>query len=182
MAKEDKQANSETNLILLDINHYDDIFSSFDSRGYSQKTLSDDFLAEIKRASADKPKDGIDLKFFMPKERRDKNQEAIIKKRLKAHFKRHQELLNHEKNKLLAQGMLFFGLGIIFMIVGALILFKQQAVKNFFNEFLIVFLEPGGWFLFWEGLNLIIFETKKKRPDLEFYSKMAKCEINFFNH
>jgi len=31
--------------------------------------------------------------------------------------------------------------------------------------------EPAGWFFFWEGLNLTLFEPKRIKPDLEFYRK-----------
>jgi len=48
--------------------------------------------------------------------------------------------------------------------------------------FLVILLEPGGWFLFWEGLNLIIFETKEETPDFSFYEKMSKCSINFSSY
>ena len=51
--------------ISLSLNSYDDIFSGFDPRPYSQRALSDDFLAESKRASRDKELDGVELIFLI---------------------------------------------------------------------------------------------------------------------
>jgi len=48
--------------------------------------------------------------------------------------------------------------------------------------FMIVLLEPAGWFLFWEGLNQMVFEAKKINPDLKFYTKMMKCRIEFLSY
>ena len=49
-------------------------------------------------------------------------------------------------------------------------------------SFLVVFLEPAGWFLFWEGSDLVIFDSKKKKPDLEFYEKMTRANIGFLSY
>ncbi len=73
--------------ISLWLDHYDDIFSNFDPRPYSQKALSDDFLLETKRASRDKVSGQIELKFLVKAEMRNKKQENLIRRRLKEHFK-----------------------------------------------------------------------------------------------
>ncbi len=168
---------SEIRLLLTS---YDDIFSIFDPRPYSQKALSEDFLSETKKASRDK-KDGIQLNLLIPAKKRKKQEEETIKKRLKEHFSKHFDLLKKDiKNIVLKQGLSFVVSGIIIMFIATILLFSYEA-RNFFITFLVVFLEPAGWFLFWEGLGLVIFESKKVKPNLEFYEKMSKCKISFLS-
>jgi len=161
--------------ISLWIDTYDDIFSDFDPREYSERALSQDFLEEARRASRDK-KEGIELIFLAPKNIRNPKTEAIVKKRLKEHFKRHALGFRKEKMRIINQGIIFFILGILFMIGATFFIAGHQ---NFMMTLLSVFLEPGGWFLFWSGLQLMIFEAREKTPDLEFYRKMSKADITF---
>jgi len=165
---------SEISLIL---DTYDDIFSDFDPRAYSQRALSDDFLLEAKKASRDKTS-GIELKFLIPTKQRNLNSENLIKKRLREHFKNHRLSLLKEAKKVKNTGLIFAAIGILIMIAASYILFKYSETK-FLTSFLITLLEPAGWFLFWEGLNLTIFESRRVNPDLTFYEKMTKCEISF---
>lgn len=164
--------------ISLQIEDYNYIFSDFDPRSYNQKALSDDFLSEIKRASVDKDRNGIELKFLVNKKNRDINTENIIKKRLKAHFKRHAELTKKEKNKIILQGLLFSMVGVVFMFATTLLIFKYDH-GSLMITFFIVMLEPAGWFSFWEGLNTMFFESKRVNPELTFYKKMSKSDILF---
>ncbi|MBI2575624.1 hypothetical protein HYV84_00270 [Candidatus Woesearchaeota archaeon] len=64
------------------------------------------------------------------------------------------------------------------MFIASLILFKTSE-DSLGRSFLIVLLEPAGWFLFWEGLNLVIFESKKIQPDYLFYDKMSRSQTQF---
>ncbi|MDP1695401.1 MAG: hypothetical protein Q8L29_00615 [archaeon] len=164
------------------LDNYNDIFSVFDSRHYLERALSVDFLDEIKRASRDKPSGGLSLNMLIPIKQRNTTHETLIKKRLKEHFKKHTDILEKDQGELVWQGIYFLFFGLIFMSVAAYILFFYHDKINFFKEFLIVLLEPGGWFLFWEGLALIIFETKKIKPDLVFYRKMSKADLVFHTY
>ena len=165
---------SEISLIL---DTYDDIFSDFDPRHYSERALSDDFLLEAKKASRDK-KTGIELTFLIPAIQRDIPKENTIKKRLREHFKNHHARLHTEMQKTKKSGLGFAAVGIVIMFLASFILFKYSK-NGFLFSFLITLLEPAGWFLFWEGLNLTIFESRKVNPDLIFYEKMTKCGISF---
>lgn len=169
----------ETNIGLV-IESYEEIFSSFDPRPYDHKSLSVDFIDECKRAARDKDNQ-IEVRLMMPKEKRNLKQEAIIKKRLQEHFERHRTILEKEKKGIMRQGLFFIFFGIVFMLTSAYILYYYSQ-QSFIKELLVVVLEPGGWFLFWQGLDLIIFKSKDVSPELEFYRKMAKAEISFMNY
>lgn len=165
----------------LALDSYDGIFSDFDPRPYSQRMLSDDFLLEAKKASKEKVSGAVELKFLVPKEKRKTEHETVIKKRLHEHFKKHHEIMRDEVRQIVGRGISFIISGIILMFVATWILFMHHD-KTLLMNFLVILLEPGGWFFFWEGLGQIIFETKKKKPDLDFYEKMAKCEISFVSY
>ncbi|MBI4453985.1 hypothetical protein HY636_05055 [Candidatus Woesearchaeota archaeon] len=167
--------------ISLIIDTYDDIFSDFDPRPYSQRALSDDFLLEAKKASKDKVSGMFELNFLIPSHLKNKLHENIIKKRLKEHFKRHHASVYQEKQNILKTGVLFSVIGIVIMFITSILLFKYDT-KTFLASFIIILLEPAGWFLFWEGMHQVIFETRTKRPDIEFYEKMSKCTVNFIHY
>lgn len=164
--------------ISLWLDSYDDIFSDFDPRPFAERALSDDFLQEAKKASYDKNDGNIRLQFLVPLHERKKKHEPTIQKRLRNHFKKHYTLLRNEHLKLLKMGYSFCMTGVILMLLTAYVFVHEEAL-NFFVTFLAVIMEPGGWFLFWEGLNIIVFESKKQKPNLDFYEKMSRCYIEF---
>lgn len=174
----EKDFNSSEIPLWLD--DYNDLFSDFDPRHYSYRALSQDFLEELKRASRDKPAKSVKLKLLVPRNLRDIKEENVIQRRLKEHFMKHFLRLKKENKKMMTEGTLFLLSGIAFMVLTTYVLVLRE--KNFFLTLLSVFLEPGGWFLFWEGLYLMIFESRKKHPDLKFYKKMSKVKVNFMSY
>jgi translation elongation factor EF-Ts len=177
LTEEQKNALLEDAKISLWIDSYNELFSDFDPRSYSKREISADFLAEAKRFARDQF-DGADLVILVPSKLRDKNIEGIIKKRLKQSFLKQHEFLVNKKKKIILQGITFLLLGVFFMVFTTFILFSYD-VKDFLIYFLGVIGEPAGWFLFWEGLNLIIFDSKERNSDLEFNKKMSKINIIF---
>ena len=165
--------------IRLGLDDYDELFSDFDPRPYLSRALSQDFLDEARRASRNKAYEGLELNLMIATNKRNGAYEPIIKKRLHDHFKKHHTMLKKEVKSIFKMGAAFVILGIISMFAVAVVLFENRG--GILQSFLIIMLEPAGWFFFWEGLNQIIFESKKKSPELEFYEKMAKCKVNFLN-
>ncbi|HTY44172.1 MAG TPA: hypothetical protein VMC80_02935 [Patescibacteria group bacterium] len=159
------------------IDTYDDIFSDFDPRPYSQRSLSQDFLNETKKASKDKTSEDIEIKFLVPKKLRNIKDETLIKKRLRDHFRNHTKQLKKERMKIIKEGIFFSILGVLFMIFATFILTENN--PGFFIRILGVFFEPGGWFFFWQGLDLMIFQSRTETPDFGFYKKMSKADIIF---
>jgi len=163
--------------ISLWIDTYDDIFSDFDPRPFSQRALSQDFLDETKRASQS-ISGKTQLSFLVRADIQNAKIESNIKKRIKDHFKKHYEELRKEKKGIIKEGIIFAIIGIALMALASYILFTTTQ-NNFFIHFIIVLLEPGGWFLFWEGLDLAIFNARAKNDDLSFYKNLSEAEIVF---
>lgn len=164
--------------VSLILDNYNDIFSDFDPRPNAQRALSVDFLDEAKRATRESEPGSFELKFLVPTKQKNSYEEEVIRGRLKEHFRKHAAILEGEKKKVLKQGVWFLVAGVFFMVAAAYVLF-YSLIDNFLMELLVVVLEPGGWFLFWEGLDLIIFEAKRNKPDFEFYKKMTRANIKF---
>jgi hypothetical protein len=163
--------------ISLILDSYDDLFSDFDPRPYSEKALSDDFLNECRKASVDKAYDGLELRLLVPKHRRNARHEAQIRKRLKDHFQKHAEEKEREQKRIRREGCLWSFTGACMIFVATLL----YSEKGFFYSFLLVVFEPAGWFTVWSGLDKIFSEVKEKQPLLEFYKKMLASRINFYS-
>ncbi|MEM4347675.1 MAG: hypothetical protein QW802_03720 [Candidatus Altiarchaeota archaeon] len=180
--KKNAEALLRMSEISLWLDSYDDIFSDFDPRPYSERALSDDFLSEAKKASRGKASGMIELKLLIPKHNRDESKEKIIKRRLRDHFRKHSNLLGREIENVKKKGILFTLFGILLMVLATTVLFNQPEEKNFLMSLIVVILEPAGWFLFWHGLDTALFESNKIRPEFEFYQKMSNCDIIFLEY
>lgn len=190
---EKKQKLLQLSEISLTLDTYDDIFSDFDPRPYSDRAISDDFLVEIKRATKENTVGVIELKFLIPKMFQNSKDEELIRKRLKRHFRRHFDLMSKEVSSVKKMGFIMviagFTLGILSAIIFTEILKEIDNMLFFTNIIawalqivptaLLILLEPASWFLIWEGLNKVIFDWKELKPDFDFYEKMTRCEIVF---
>lgn len=163
--------SEESQEISLRLEHYDDIFSDFDIRPYSKRALSVDFIDEIRRASGDKKHGNIDLVLYIPEKERTHSHEPVIQERLEGHFKRHYQLLAKEKSRVLGVGISMVLLGVVCMIAATFLVYEDPG-HSLVTSFLVVFLEPAAWFLLWEGMDQVIFNSKNINPELSFYKKM----------
>ena len=164
---------SQISLWLFD---YEDIFSDFDPRPYEDRSLSDDFLIEAKKASVKKASGAEELNLYLPSNNRDKKTENIVIKRLRKHFSNNYKTKLAERKKMIQQGITFILLGTVLMLITTLIHYYEEGLLL---SFLIVLFEPASWFLLWEGLNIVMLKTKEQNPELTFYEAMAQCEIHF---
>jgi hypothetical protein len=166
----------ENNFSLI-LKSYDDIFSIFDPRLFNSRALSDDFLAECKRAVRDK-ESGIELRLFVPKNKRSYLEEIKIKRRLKEHFHKHFREKQNEIKKIKLVGFFWFVLGVAVMIGESFLILYSGFISNLLK----IILMPAGWFFFWEGLGKVFIYSKEKKPDYNFYKKMANVEITFLHY
>jgi hypothetical protein len=163
--------------ISLVLDSYDDIFSDFDPRPFSERALSDDFLAECKRAARDKKAQGIELRLMIPKNKRKKSDDIMIIHRIKNHFHKHslEEIQAQKATRL--EGIAWIMAGIAFSLIATSLYSKTEA--GFAYTLFLVIFEPAGWFSFWTGFDKLLLEERERKPDYDFYSKMTKAEISF---
>ena len=186
IAKKEELSSIETQRIIAShevsiwLDSYDDIFSDFDPRPYSERSLSDDFIKEAKKVSREKFLKINELKLLIPEGKRNIEQESVITKNLHANFTRHYDYLFHQSRKLKRKGMLFILMGIPFMAVASYLSYLNSPTL-LFNTLRII-LEPAGWFFVWTGFDHIFILPNTKEGDINFYSLLAKTKIHFLSY
>lgn len=168
-----------TKEILMNLDDYDDIFSDFDKKPYTNRALSDDFFLQIKKDCLEGDYKKLEIKIIVQKKNRNPRFEMIIKRRIEEYFRNHFKKLEKGRKKQLR-------LGYVFLIFGAiLLLFKYiltEGIKNHQFKVLSIILEPFSWFLFWEGTYILFFETKGDKQEYEMYKNLAKAKILFIGN
>ena len=85
-SKVDKKKLLRISELSIWLDEYDDIFSDFDSRPIDERSLSDDFLAEVRKMVREKPSGAISLKLLIPADKRKKELETVAIKNLHTYF------------------------------------------------------------------------------------------------
>ncbi len=167
-------SNSELSIWL---DSYNDIFSDFDSRAYNERTLSDDFINEVRKIAREMASDKIELKLLVPSSQRTIEAEAVIVKNMHSHFRHSFNLLDREKKREFKQGVFMTLSGFVFMIIS--LYFSSLSDRSFFHNAIRVIMEPAGWFMVWTGLDHLYNNSRRKNPDHTFYAQMAHATISF---
>lgn len=161
------------------LDNYDDIFSDFDPRPYSERLLSDDFLIEVRKVCREKEELINELKLLIPAGKRNSNTEIGITKKLHTHFKKSHHQYEEQYKSLWRKGVLFAFIGMVMMLGASYISALQSDV--FLMHLLLVIFEPSGWFLIWSGLDIVFYTSKQSKKELDFYSKLSKSKITFLS-
>jgi len=163
--------------ISLILDSYDDLFSDFDPRPNGVRALSEDFLDECMKAARSVTNDEPELRLQLPAIKRNSQMEDIIRQRLKNHFDKHHIEYIQERRKEQMKGVAMILLGALLLVSATLI-----EEKDFWTKFILVILEPAGWFSMWEGLYGFIFPSEEKRKVYSFYEKMSNVKVEFFSY
>jgi len=178
--EKEKQKLLQMSEVSLWLYGYEDIFSDFDPRPYSQRAISEDFLIEAKRISKEKLSGQVQLTFSVPEKSRDPEKEKVIRKRLHEHFRKHAEISKKEASSDLKKGGIVAGLGLIFMFSSAVI--RTFITTGLWHNLFMVLLEPSGWFMAWYGFDKLIEIFRQSKPEVKFYKNMARSEIGFISY
>ena len=166
----------EASISLL-IDRYEAIFSDFDPRPFTKRTISDDFLIEAQKVVRDSREGVFELRFLVPKALRNSHDEQIIKERLHQHFHFNELALIKESRTVITKGVMFAILGFVFMFtVSVMGLYFKASI---WYDLLRVIFEPAGWFLAWYGMDQIFYYANQKNGELKFYKKMSKVSLVF---
>ncbi|MBP6731302.1 MAG: hypothetical protein KA149_04545 [Chitinophagales bacterium] len=160
------------------IDKYDDVFSEFDSRPFSDRALSDDFLREVRKITSEKTTGEIKLKFHVMEDQRNEESESIIINNLNKHFLHIAEVLKNEAKQDLHRGYILLGLGsalILFLFYLTTIPGEEMPYMSGIH----LMLEPVGWFMTWTGLDHVFQISRKGKSTLDFNKRMSVAKIAF---
>lgn len=176
--KSNEKKTAASVMISIWLDNYDDLFSDFDPRPYSERTLSDDFIREARKVAKEHHNtSNLILQLLLPEKERKDQQEAGIIKRLHYHFNNSMEQLLQERKQINIRGVIYTITGIILMTIASYISYLQA--QQYYIHLVLILFEPAGWFLLWLGLDHLVYFSKRTRKELDFYRKMARAKIEF---
>ena len=167
----------ETAQVSLWIDAYDDIFSGFDPRSFEERMVSDDFVVQVRKVSKEIRTRISVLKLLVPAGTQNAEHEKMIRRRLQDHFYNMYQQLYEEFRAVKVRGIYFTVAGLCLMIVASYISYLK--FSDFYINLLLVLSEPGGWFLFWTGLDHLVTFSRSKRSEIDFYNRMSNVHIEF---
>ena len=164
--------------IAIVIDTWDDIFSDFDPRPLSQRTVSSDFTSELKKRHRETRKGDFTITIYAPYALKNLESERMVSQRLKKHF----QLIFLQKKKDLIyrriRGFIFVCIGIAslsFLTLATYFKFLSQLAI----EIAAIILMPLGWFGFWEGLSKLIDASPVFIQEEKLFEKLAKTSYRF---
>ncbi len=163
--------------ISMILDSYDDIFSDFDPRPYAERAISDDFLHEAQKVVHEKKQGVLELQFLLPAHLHNPQQDLVIRKRLHRHFHQTKMVIDKERRTTLHKGLLLTVIGFLFMLLASYASLMVQYYSWY--SLLLVFLEPGGWFMVWYGLDVVFYQSRQRISKLRFYQKLSRANIIF---
>jgi hypothetical protein len=174
--EEPAKHNAEKVVVSLWLDAYTDIFSDFDPRPFAERAISDDFVVQVKKMSRDFKMVSV-LRLLLPEGMEKEDNERVIRKRLYDHFNKMYEVLEEESGKIRNKGVLMVTAGVSMMIMASYIYYLGLTLFPLY--LLLVLLEPGGWFLFWTGLDNLFTLSKARKVDILFFGKMSTAHVEF---
>lgn len=169
-----------TQTVTLWIDSYSDIFSDFDPRPFSDRMISDDFLAQFQRASREVKGDIAVLRLLVPEGTQKEEHERVIKKRLHSFFLAMFRQISDELRVVRTRGVYFIIAGIVLMLITSYISYLK--LSGFHINVLLVLFEPGSWFLFWTGLESLTATSRSRKKEISFYNKLSNTHIEFSSY
>lgn len=166
--------------VSIRLDSYDDIFSGFDPRPYSERILSDDFIAELKKISREDEFGIEELQLLMHEKNRKQETEPTIIKRVHTYFRKGNYYLSKRIKNIRKQATLIAIAGMVLILSASYISGIHSG--KFYIKILFVLFEPAGWFFVWTGMDDLFFAARKRKEEINFFSKMAKTKVVFTSY
>ncbi|MCI0504304.1 hypothetical protein L0Y65_06380 [Candidatus Micrarchaeota archaeon] len=158
----------------ISIDSYEDIFSDFDPSPIEKRLLSEDFIYELRRRHAATGKGEFVVNFTLPKSMRSEKTEALIRKRIKEHFKSRVREIERKAREKADNGSHRLLAGVLLTI--ALFLFPQLEIVP-----VLTILSVLIWYSLWSGLENVLEASSSLRRKKAFAEKFMKAEYSFIS-
>jgi hypothetical protein len=159
--------------VQIAIENYNDLFSDFDIRSYSERYISSDFLNELRmRTYKVLNRKGIEITLVIPEGERDAEDERIIIKRLHDFFQIRRDRNIKKRNGILLKSIFLEVVGIGCMFVAN---FLSKYTIEYFKDFMLI----PSWFFVWNGLEKYFDHRKILDKKIKYYSFISESRIRF---
>ena len=159
------------------LDSYDDIYSDFDSRHYSKRRISEDFIDELRNALNFRTEKTSDLILLLPQPVRREDLEIAISASLKEQMHKRLNIFKTKSAALSKKGILLLFVGTLLLVISSFIVYKS--FQSYWFVVLRVILEPAGWFMIWNGLESLFYQLKDMKRELSFYETLGELKIHF---
>ncbi len=164
--------------IAIVIDTWDDVFSDFDPRPLSERTVSGDFVDELKKRYRETRRGDFIITICAPVELKDEKSERMVTQRLKKHFLHRCLQKKKSITRLRLRGAVFVLVGIAAMTFLTLATY-YKFLSDLANQMAAIVLMPLGWFGFWEGLSKLIDTSPAAIQDEILFRKLSKATYRF---
>jgi len=159
------------------LDSYDDIFSDFDPLPYAERILSDDFIGELKKVSREEEFEIGELRLLLPEKIRKQESEPTIVKRIYIYFRQGNYYITRRLKITRGRAIILTLVGMTMILLASYISALQT--DKFYMRVLFVLFEPAGWFFVWTGMDDLFFAGRKRKGEVDFFSKMVNTKIVF---
>ena len=164
--------------IAVAIDTWDDVFSDFDPRPLNERTVSGDFVEELKKRYRETQRGSFVITIYAPIALKDSNSERMVTQRLKKHFRYVFLIKKKDIIQRRIRGVVFLLVGISSLTFLTLVTyFKFLSSLNI--ELIGIVLMPLGWFGFWEGLSKLVDTSPAFIRDERLFEKLSKASYRF---
>lgn len=168
--------------VMIALDNYEDIFSDFDTRPFSERGLSDDFLKELAQRTLETPRGELEVLMVLPKTLRKEKDESTIKSRLRKHFNHELKRIGEKRDAKRRHGYTYFALGGVLLLLEAYLIEQAESISKLLFAFSQAFILPAGWFLAYTGLEKILQPYGEDAADYEFYRKLQGAGYRFTSY
>lgn len=176
----DKQTQRIEDLkeIAVVIDSWDDIFSDFDPRPLSERTVSGDFIDELRKRYRETPRGEPIIVICAPKALQNQESEKMVMQRLKKHFR--YRYLQHKKTHIYMRirSIVLVSAGILSLSFLTLATY-YKFLSELTIEMIGIVLMPLGWFGIWEGFSKLIDASPPYIHKQKLYEKLSKASYQF---
>ena len=166
--------------IAIAIDTWDDIFSDFDPRPLSERTLSEDFIFELTRRYHESRKGHTVVTICAPSVLRNDRAERIVSTRIRLYLAHRADLANAAIRRQRIRGGIFTLCGFVFL--SALTIMGCEFKPWFGNlgfQFVEIILMPLGWFGIWEGVSKIVDVDRLLVQEAALFTRLAHATYRF---
>lgn len=168
--------------VMIALDTYEDIFSDFDTRPFSERGLSDDFLKELAQRTLETPRGELEVLMVLPSSLRKEKDESTIKSRLRKHFSHEVKRIEERRDAKRRHGYTYFALGGVLLLLEAYLIEQAESISKLLFAFSQAFVLPAGWFLAYTGLEKILQPYGEDAVDYEFYRKLHGAAYRFTSY